>query len=100
MDVKDLRYFVAAYEARNFSHAAERLNTVQPNVSLRIHNLEAHFKARLFGRSSHGVVPTMKAKALYQRAKRAITALLKVERAVRPDRVAGARSKCYRSVTL
>ena len=40
MDVKDLRYFVAVYEAEGFSRASRELGTVQSNVSARIRNLE------------------------------------------------------------
>ena len=40
MDLRDLQYFVAVYEAQGFSRASRFLNTVQSNVSARIRLLE------------------------------------------------------------
>jgi DNA-binding transcriptional LysR family regulator len=88
MDVKDLRYFVAAYEARSFSGATEVLGTVQSNVSLRIRNLEEHFAVTLFERRHRSVVPTEKGETLYRYAKQVIEALDRTEQAFKPTQAA------------
>ena len=69
MDVKDLRYFVAAFEAGNFSRASEALGTVQSNVSARIRNLERSLDVPLFERHYRGIMPTEKGMKLYRHAK-------------------------------
>lgn len=88
MDVKDLRYFVAAYEAKSFSGATTSLGTVQSNVSLRIRNLEGFLGVPLFVRMRHRVVPTTQGDVLYRHAKQVIATMDETERALRPSRVA------------
>lgn len=88
MNVKDLRYFVAVYEAQSFSRATRTLDTVQSNVSLRIRNLEDFVGEPLFRRRSHGVTPTDRGEKLYRLAKHAIAVMEETERAIRPPRAA------------
>ncbi len=88
MDVKDLKYFVAAYEARSFSAATTALGTVQSNVSLRIRNLEGFLGVPLFVRMRRTVIPTSHGEVLYRHAKHVIATMDETERAVRPNRVA------------
>jgi LysR family nitrogen assimilation transcriptional regulator len=88
MDVKDLRYFVAVYEARSFSRATNELDTVQSNVSLRIRNLEDFLGGPLFERRYREVAPTERGDKLYTHAKSVIAALEATERAVRYWRAA------------
>ena len=83
MDVKDLRYFVAVYEAKGFSRASECLGTVQSNVSSRIRYLEDRLGAPLFERRYRGVIPTEKGEKLYGHAKQVIAALDSTERELR-----------------
>ena len=85
MDVKDLRYFVAVYEARGFSRASEFLGTVQSNVSSRIRDLEDSLGVVLFVRRYRGVIPTEKGEKLYSHAKQVIAALDHTEREIRPS---------------
>ena len=88
MDVKDLRYFVAAYEAKSFSGATATLGTVQSNVSLRIRNLEDFLGVPLFVRMRRNVVPTEQGEVLYRHAKNVIATMDETERAVRPTSAA------------
>lgn len=88
MDIKDLRYFTAVFEARSFSRAAEKLDTVQSNVSLRIRNLESHLAVTLFERRYRTVAPTQTGEALYGHAKHLIELLDRTEKAVRPPEAA------------
>ena len=88
MDVKDLRYFVAAYEAQSFSRATGALGTVPSNVSLRIRNLEERLAMTLFVRRHRSVIPTAKGETLYRHAKQVIEALDLAEQAFKPTRAA------------
>lgn len=69
MDIKDLQYFVAVYEANGFTRASEQLHTVQSNVSARISDLEHFLGVPLFERHYRRIVPTGNAERLYQHAK-------------------------------
>ena len=69
MDIKDLRYFIAVYEANSFMRASIALATVQSNVSMRIRRLEDDLRATLFVRGRRGVVPTKEGDLLYRYAK-------------------------------
>jgi DNA-binding transcriptional LysR family regulator len=69
MDIKDLRYIVEVYEARNFMRASIALATSQSNVSIRIRRLEEDLGATLFVRGNRGVTPTQKGDLLYHYAK-------------------------------
>jgi DNA-binding transcriptional LysR family regulator len=75
MDFKDLRYFIAVYEARGFSRASELLGTVQSNVSARILNLEQSLGGALFERQWRRVVPTEKGEKFYIHAKGTLASL-------------------------
>lgn len=90
MDVKDLRYFVAVYNARSFSGATNRLDTVQSNVSTRIRNLEEFLGIRLFERCYRHVKPTQSGVKFYEYATQVIAEMERTERDFRlPRRVGG-----------
>ena len=72
MEVKDLRYFVAVYEAKNFAQASTALHTVQSNVSAHIRKLEQFLGVALFERHRRGAVPTDRGERLYRYAKKVI----------------------------
>lgn len=83
MDVKDLRYFVAVYEAKGFSRACTQLGTVQSNVSTRIRMLERSLGVPLFERRYRDVIPTERGAMLYASAKQLIAALEAVHQTVK-----------------
>lgn len=89
MDVKDLRYFVAVYEAEGFSRASRELGTVQSNVSARVRSLEGALGVPLFERRYRRVVPTAGGDKLYRHAKKVISSLKDAERALRRTRDKG-----------
>jgi DNA-binding transcriptional LysR family regulator len=80
MDLKDLRFFVAVYEAKSFSGASKRLCTVQSNVSARILAFESALGVSLFERQWRRLVPTAQAEQLYIEAKDLIAAVERVAR--------------------
>lgn len=74
MDIKVslLRTFIAVFEERSISAAAERLYIAQPAVSNRIHQLEKSLGTDLLVRSSTGVEPNSLGKEFYADAVEAI----------------------------
>lgn len=67
MDLRQIRYFVAACETGSLSGAAQRLNCTAPGVSQQMSALEARLGTRLFERTSRGVTPTGAGKRFYDR---------------------------------
>ncbi|HZO93723.1 MAG TPA: LysR family transcriptional regulator [Candidatus Baltobacteraceae bacterium] len=69
MELRDLRYFVAAAQHRNFSRAAEQLAVSQPALSEQIRKLEDELGAPLFQRTSRGATLTDAGEAFLPRAR-------------------------------
>lgn len=65
--LQDIRLFVAAYEERSFTTAAERENATQSGVSQHIRKLEQSLGVRLFSRDKGQVAPTPAGDGYYQR---------------------------------
>ncbi|WP_196887725.1 LysR family transcriptional regulator [Aureivirga sp. CE67] len=70
MDERLLRFFVAVYEEKNLSRAAEKCFVSQPNISNGIKQLEEIIGKELFTRHKRGVVLKESAHYLYPIAKR------------------------------
>jgi DNA-binding transcriptional LysR family regulator len=70
MDLRELRYFIAAFEERSVTGAARRSYVSQPSVSAAIASLEAELDAVLFVRHKKGVSPTAAGERLYPLARR------------------------------
>lgn len=66
MDARRLKYFVAVYEGRNITHAAEACGVAQSAVSQQLGLLERELELKLFERLSQGVRPTAAAHRLYR----------------------------------
>ena len=65
MDLNQLRTFVALYEVRSVTAAAERLHVTQPTVSYTLGRLRRRFADDLFRREGNALVPTPRATRLF-----------------------------------
>ncbi|MFD7733522.1 LysR family transcriptional regulator [Kitasatospora phosalacinea] len=82
MELRQLEYFVAVAEERNFTRAAERVHISQSGVSAQIRQLERELGAELFDRSARAVTLTVAGKAALEHARQALTAARAVGQAV------------------
>jgi DNA-binding transcriptional LysR family regulator len=82
MDLRQLEYFVAVAEERNFTRAAERVHISQSGVSAQIRQLERELGAELFDRSARTATLTVAGKAALTHARTALAAAAAVGHAV------------------
>ncbi|MGQ4514654.1 LysR substrate-binding domain-containing protein [Streptomyces sp. DW26H14] len=87
MDLRQLEYFVAVAEERNFTRAAERVHISQSGVSAQIRQLERELGAELFDRSARTATLTAAGRAALAHARAALSAAGAVGQAV--DEVTG-----------
>jgi DNA-binding transcriptional LysR family regulator len=86
MELKHLRYFVAAVEEGSLQAASERLAIAQPALSRRIQDLETELGCDLLVRSVRGVTPTPAGQTMYLEAQQLLD---KVTSAVQMTRRVG-----------
>ncbi|OKK16074.1 LysR family transcriptional regulator [Streptomyces sp. CB00455] len=82
MELRQLEYFVAVAEERNFTRAAERVHISQSGVSAQIRQLERELGAELFDRSARTATLTVAGKAALEHARSALAAAGAVGQAV------------------
>jgi DNA-binding transcriptional LysR family regulator len=78
MEVRMLKFFVAVYEEKNLSRAAEKCFVSQPNISNGIKQLEDEIGKKLFNRHKRGVEINEDAHYLYPIAKRILGELTSI----------------------
>jgi DNA-binding transcriptional LysR family regulator len=69
MELRQLGYFLAVAEERNFTRAAQRIPIAQPAISQQIRRLEAELGERLFVRDRRGIRLTAAGEALLPHAR-------------------------------
>ena len=74
MELRHVRYFVAAAEELNFRRAAEALHVSQPALSVQIQQLEEELGAVLLDRDRHHVALTAAGKVFLDHARRLLRA--------------------------
>src|SRR5262249_34381377 len=74
MELRQLTYFVAVAEERNFTRAAERIPIAQPAISQQIRRLEAELGEHLFIRDRRGARLTPAGQALLPHARTTLQA--------------------------
>jgi DNA-binding transcriptional LysR family regulator len=82
MELRQLEYFVAVAEERNFTRAAERVHISQSGVSAQIRQLERELGTELFDRSARTATLTVAGKAALEPARAALAAAGAVGQAV------------------
>ena len=73
MELRQLKYFVAVAEEKNFSHAAQRLNISQPPITRQIRKLEEELDVTLFTRTTKGAELTKAGEVFLEDARQALT---------------------------
>jgi LysR family hydrogen peroxide-inducible transcriptional activator len=89
MELHQLRYFVAAAEAGNFTQAAVRSHISQPSLSQQIIKLEGELGQKLFNRLGRRVQLTPAGQTFFDRARRILSEVDDATRAVRDESGAG-----------
>lgn len=69
MELRQLAYFLAVAEERNFTRAAQRIPIAQPAISQQIHRLESELSEKLFVRDRRGILLTPAGEALLPHAR-------------------------------
>ncbi|MEL7296877.1 MAG: LysR family transcriptional regulator [Pseudomonadota bacterium] len=69
MDLRQLNHFVAVFERRNLSKAAEAIPLSQPALTRSMKTLEDQLGVELFERHARGATPTAAGERLYHHAK-------------------------------
>ncbi|MDD0973502.1 LysR family transcriptional regulator [Pseudomonas fontis] len=72
MDIRHLKAFLAVFEERNITLAAQRLFVAQPTLSVTIRQLEEELGVALFLRQARGVEVSEQARQLYPQAQRMV----------------------------
>jgi DNA-binding transcriptional LysR family regulator len=95
MELRHLRYFVAAGEEQHYGRAAKRLRVAQPALSRQVQDLEEEIGFKLFDRLRRGVKISSAGKLFLEDARRIVQEVN--EAAARAQRVARGQSGTLRA---
>lgn len=65
MELRQIQYFLCLYEEGSVTRAAQRLNIVQPALSMQISKLENELEVKLFERTKKGAIATSEGRRMY-----------------------------------
>ncbi|MBS0507316.1 MAG: LysR family transcriptional regulator, partial [Proteobacteria bacterium] len=83
MDIRQLKYFVAVADTRNFTRASERLHIAQPPLSRQIQLLEEELGVQLILRNIRPLRLTEAGRMFYEQALQIINRLDQLKTATR-----------------
>lgn len=86
IDFELYRIFVAVADEENITRASEKLNITQPAITKQIKNLENQLSIKLFERKSKGVTLTNEGKKIYEKLKKPIEELNKIDSQIGKDK--------------
>lgn len=66
MELRHIQYFIALYEEGSMTRAANRMNVVQPALSMQLAKLENEVGQQLFLRNTRGMAPTPAGRLMYK----------------------------------
>lgn len=87
VDFELYRIFVAVAEEENITKASNKLNISQPAITKQIKNLENQLSIKLFERKSKGVALTLEGKKLYEKLRRPIEELNRINEDVGQEKI-------------
>jgi DNA-binding transcriptional LysR family regulator len=82
IEIRQIQVFLAVWENRSFSRAAQEVHLTQPTVSGHIRVLEEILSVRLFDRGGKEVTPTKAGEVLYPFARQILRLNLQAERGI------------------
>ncbi|RKP43868.1 LysR family transcriptional regulator [Trinickia fusca] len=85
MDIRQLKAFIAVFEERSITAAAQRLFLAQPTLSVTIRQLEEEMGVALFNREARGVRVSEAARLLYPQARQLVEQADSLKRLFRQD---------------
>lgn len=85
MDIRVLRYFLAAAEQQSISGAAQKLHVTQPTLSRQFMELEEELGHTLFVRTNRKLHLTEKGKLFYERAQAIVSLFDRTKAEIRSD---------------
>lgn len=101
LTLKQIRYFIAAAETGQISHAAMEMNISQSAVTAAIQSLETQLGVKLLERSPSGVVPTIEGMRFLNHARNIAAAVAEAERSpLRENRTASGRFRMAITYTV
>jgi LysR family transcriptional regulator, transcriptional activator of the cysJI operon len=80
VDINHLQTFCAVIEAGSITRAARELFVSQPSISMKIMELEQHYRIKLLERSNKGIIPTEAGLFLYQEGQKVLSLMGNVSR--------------------
>lgn len=87
IDFELYRIFVAVADEENITRASEKLNISQPAITKQIKNLENQLSIKLFERKSKGVALTNEGKKIYEKLKKPIEELNKIDAQIGKEKI-------------